>query len=314
MIKNKRILVTGGAGFVGSNMVAALANDNEVTVIDNLSNVPDDRYIKEFSGINNFRFLKRDITEERTFDDLPGFDLIVHLAANSDVQKGSQNPDIDLKQNIIGTRNVLDFVRKKSIPEMMFSSTSAVYGEATVMPTRENYGPCKPISSYGASKLADEGLISAYSHYYGTRASIFRFANVVGRHSTHGVIFDFIKRLRENPKTLDILGDGTQAKSYIHVSDCVNAMIYVHERSKETDVFNLGNEGVTSVRKIADMVVKSLDLKDVKYNFTGGFGGRGWKGDVKLAQLATSKVSAMGWKNKYGSDDAVKISIDEVKG
>ncbi len=311
MTESKKLLVTGGAGFIGSNTVSRLVDQNDVTVIDDLSNEPDDRFIRRFIGRGNFRFIKKDITKPRTFDGLGKFDLIIHLAANSDVKKGSENPDIDFKQNIVGTKNVLDFMKNGGCSELLFSSTSAVYGEAAVLPTPETYGPCMPISSYGASKLADEGMITAYSHYYGIRASIFRFANVVGINSTHGVIFDFINRLRADGSRLDILGDGTQAKSYIHVSDCVDAMLFLHSRSEKTDVFNLGNEKMTSVRKIADIVVEKLGLRNVRYEFVGGVDGRGWKGDVKKAQLDTSKVSALGWKNRHGSDAAVEKAVEE---
>lgn len=311
MITGKKILVTGGAGFIGSNTVARLVNDNSLTIIDNLSNEPDDRFIRPFKNKADFKFIKKDITKSSTFDKLGKFDIVIHLAANSDVRRGAENPDIDFKQNIVGTRNVLEFMRKSKSEELLFSSTSAVYGDAKILPTPETYGPCLPISSYGASKLADEGLINAYSSYYGIKASIFRYANVVGKNSTHGVIFDFLARLKENKKRLDILGDGTQAKSYIHVSDCVDAMIFIHQKSNGTDVFNLGNDKMTSVKNIADMVIRKLGLKEVEYNFTGGFEGRGWKGDVKKAQLDTKKVLSMGWENKYTSDESVGRSIEE---
>ncbi|MCL4400744.1 NAD-dependent epimerase/dehydratase family protein [Candidatus Parvarchaeota archaeon] len=312
MLSNMKILITGGAGFIGSNVVEKLVADNEITVIDNLSNVPDDRYIRDFRKKKSFSFLKKDLADPETFKDLPKFDVILHLAAHSDVRGGYEHPEIDFRQNIEVTRNLLEFIRQKGIKELMFSSTSAVYGEASVIPTPETYGPCKPISSYGATKLADEALIFAYSSYYHFRASVFRFANVVGKNSTHGAIYDFIKKLKENPKKLDVLGDGAQAKSYIHVSDCVNAILFVHSLSKVTDLFNLGNTGVTSVKKIADIVVKELGLKDVNVNFTGGYEGRGWVGDVKLAELDTAKTARLGWKNEHSSDDAVKTAAHEI--
>ena len=307
-----KVLITGGAGFIGSNAVEKLVADNEITVIDNLSNVPDDRHIRNFRKKKNFSFLKRDLADPGTFTDLPKFDVILHLAAHSDVRGGYEHPEIDFRQNIEVTRNLLEFIRQKGIKELLFSSTSAVYGEASVIPTPETYGPCKPISSYGATKLADEALIFAYSSYYHFRASVFRFANVVGKNSTHGAIYDFIKKLKENPKKLDVLGDGMQAKSYIHVSDCVNAMLFVHRLSKSTNLFNLGNHGTTSVKRIAEMVIDHLELKKVKLKFTGGFEGRGWRGDIKLAELSTEKISKLGWKNKYWSDDAINKAIGEV--
>jgi UDP-glucose 4-epimerase len=162
--------------------------------------------------------------------------------------------------------------------------------------------------------MAAEGFISAYSHYYGIRATIFWFANIVGRNSTHGVIFDFIMKLKKDGRQLEILGDGTQRKSYMHVSDCVDSIVYVHERSTKTDIYNLGNEDTTPVRKIADTVVESMGLSDVRYNFTGGKDGRGWKGDVKIAELGVKKLSGTGWKNRYSSDESVRVSVNEVIG
>ena len=251
MIKNRNILITGGAGFIGSNMVEYLINDNRVSVVDDLSNT-DERYIRDFFARDNFEFLKMDITEKESFRDLGEFDLIIHLAANSDVRGGSADPMLDFRSNVVGTLNVLEFMREKDIPEIAFASSSTVYGEAETLPTPETYGPYMPISSYGASKMAGEGFITAYSHYYGLRGTIFRFANIVGRNSTHGVIFDFINKLRKDSSRLEILGDGTQRKSYMHVSDCVDSIIHIHEKSPKTDIYNLGNDETTSVKRIAD--------------------------------------------------------------
>ncbi len=226
---------------------------------------------------------------------------------------GFEHPEIDFKHNIEATRNLLDFIRQSKIKELVFSSSCAVYGEATIIPTPESYGPCKPISSYGATKLAGEALILVYSNYYNFKASIFRFANIVGKNCTHGVIADFLKKLKENPKKLDILGDGTQEKSYIDVSDCVAAMLLINSKSNISDIFNLGNVGRTSVKKIANMVIKSYGLKDVKINFTRGYQGRDWQGDIKQAELSIEKVFKLGWKNKYGSDEAIEKAIQEAR-
>lgn len=311
MFEGREIIVTGGAGFIGSNMVELLLEKNSVTVVDNLSNV-DDRYISKFSGHKNFKFLKLDLAEVDSLNSLTGVDIVIHLAANSDVKGGSVSTVPDFRNNVVATFNLLEWMRKTNSPEILFSSSSAVYGEASIMPTPENFGPYKPISSYGASKMFGEGFITAYSHYYGIRGTIFRFANIVGRNSTHGVIFDFIRKLRKNRNTLEILGDGTQRKSYLHVSDCVSSMIYVHERSKETDIYNLGNPGTTSVKTIADTVVEKMHLKNVKYDFTGGVDGRGWKGDVKVAQLGIEKLLSTGWKNRLGSNEAVSQAVQET--
>lgn len=310
-MKNSRILVTGGAGFIGSNMVEALVGDNEVIALDNLSNV-DERYIEKFRDNSNFRFVNGDINDLAGMKGLDEVDAVIHLAANSDVRNGAEDPSVDFRNNVEGTFSLLEFMRKKDVKNILFASSSTVYGEASVMPTPEDYGPYMPISSYGASKMAGEGFITAYSHYYGIKGSIFRFANIVGKNSTHGVIFDFIRKLQKNPKELEILGDGTQRKSYLYVDDCVNSMIYVHEKSPKTDIFNLGNPETTSVSRIADIVVEQMGLEGVKYNYTGGVNGRGWKGDVKIAQLDVRKLESAGWKNKYNSDESVVQSTKET--
>lgn len=310
-MENRKILLTGSAGFIGSNMAAHLIDDNTVTGIDNLSNV-DERFINPLKKSKNFNFRKIDIRDPEALDSLGPVDLVIHFAANSDVRGGSANPVTDFDINVNGTMNILEYMRKKDVPEIIFSSSSTVYGEAEQLPTPETYGPYKPISSYGASKMAGEGFITAYSHYYGFRGTIFRFANIVGKNSTHGVIFDFIHKLRNNGKELEILGDGSQRKSYMHVSDCVASITYVHERSKATDIYNLGNRNTTSVVKIADEVTSQMGLKDVKYNFTGGIDGRGWKGDVKVAQLGIDKLLSTGWKNRYTSDESVSAAVKET--
>lgn len=311
MISGKKILITGGAGFIGSNMVELLHENNEITVVDDLSNV-DERYIDKFRRKKGFNFRKIDISMRNSLKGLEEHDLVIHLAANSDVRGGSEDPMKDLNSNVIGTMEVLEYMREKDCKEIAFASSSTVYGETEVLPTPETYGPYMPISSYGASKMACEGFITAYSHYYGFKSSIFRFANIVGKNSTHGVIFDFINKLRKNPAELEILGDGTQRKSYLHVSDCVRSMIYVHEKSDRTDIFNLGNDETTSVKRIGDTVISKMGLKDVSVRFTGGLDGRGWKGDVKIAQLGIEKLKATGWKNEYTSDEAVETAVDET--
>ncbi|MEM0158312.1 MAG: NAD-dependent epimerase/dehydratase family protein [Thermoplasmataceae archaeon] len=310
-MKDSNVLITGGAGFIGSNLCEALVVNNRVTALDNLSNV-DERYIRKFMGNANFRFIRSDLAKDKIPGKPGDFDLVFHLAANSDVKHGAQNTRTDFDNNVLATFNLLEYCRKNDIQNLIFASSSTVYGEASVIPTPENYGPYLPISSYGASKMACEGFISAYSHYYGIKGTIFRFANIVGKNSTHGVIHDFIHKLIENPRELEILGDGTQRKSYLHVSDCVNSMIFVYEKTKGTDIFNLGNSGTTSVVKIADTVVSRMGLKDVSYRFTGGVDGRGWKGDVKIAQLDIAKLTSLGWKNRFNSDQAVEVSVDET--
>lgn len=316
-MKDSRILITGGAGFIGSNMVDRLIGENEIVVLDNLSNV-DERYVRKHQDKPGFTFIRGDLNDLPDLDLGKDIDVVIHLAANSDVRNGAEGPRIDYENNVSATFKLLEYMRMKDVGHILFASSSTVYGEATIMPTPENYGPYLPISSYGASKMAGEGFISAYSHYYGIRGSIFRFANIVGKNSTHGVIYDFIRKLQKNSTELEILGDGTQRKSYLYVEDCVNSMIYVHDRLQKTDIFNLGNRETTSVTKIADVVTSEMGLKDVKYNYTGGINGRGWKGDVKIAQLDVEKLFSTGWKNKLDSDGSVvqatKETIRQMRG
>ncbi len=308
-MKDKKIMITGGAGFIGSNMVENLIGENDVTVIDNLS-IMDDRFIKKFYGMKNFHFEKTDIKDKLKDGD---YDLVVHLAADSDVRNGASNPLIDMNENVSGTVNILEFMRKNDVKNIMFASSSTVYGEATVLPTPENYGPCMTISSYGASKLSAEAFIYAYSHYYGIRGNVYRFANIVGKNSTHGVIFDFINKLKKNSEVLEVLGDGSQAKSYLHVTDCINSMFYIYEKTEKTDIYNLGNEGVTNVDRIAAFVLEAMGLKNTKIVHRGGVNGRGWKGDVKHTEMDVKKMLGTGWKNTYSSDEAVKKAVIEIK-
>jgi len=194
---------------------------------------------------------------------------------------------------------------------VVFSSSSTVYGETPPVPLSENYGPLLPISVYGAAKLACEGLISSFCHTFDMKGWIFRFANVVGSRCTHGVIYDFIRKLRKNPRELEILGDGKQRKSYLYIEDCVNGMLFGFEKSREQiNLFNLGTDGTTEVNEIAKMVIDEMGLKDVKLKYTGGK--RGWKGDVPRFQFDISKIKSLGWKPKYDSSDAVRKAIKDL--
>ena len=205
---SKKIIVTGGAGFIGSNMVELLLrNGHSVEVADNLSSAGDDRFLKPLYKLGDLKLTKIDITKREETSKLKA-DSIIHFAANSDVRHGFENPEKDFESNILGTFNILEAAQKNGISDMMFSSSSTVFGVAKVLPTLEEYGPLLPISSYGASKLSDEAMISAYSNYYGIRSTIFRFANIVGKNSTHGVIFDFIKKLAKDEKNLKYLATG----------------------------------------------------------------------------------------------------------
>lgn len=304
-VSGKNVFVTGGAGFVGSNMVELLLSRKaNVTVYDNLSS---GRYefMKPFIGMKNFAFIKADLLDRRALAKAMkdrNADLIVHLAANPDVSKGTKYTDLDLQQGTLAAYNVLEEARKNDVKRIMFSSSSVVYGIADVLPTPEDYGPELPISLYGASKLASEGLITAFSHLYGLDYYIYRFANVIGKNSTHGVVLDFIRKLKKNPMELEVLGNGRQRKSYIDVEDCVNAMMYIHARSSSKEnVYNLATDGQTSVDEIARMVIAKVSPK-ARIRHTGGV--QGWPGDIANTYLSNAKMKRAGVKLRFNTSIA----------
>ncbi|HDH81987.1 MAG TPA: NAD-dependent epimerase/dehydratase family protein [Thermoplasmatales archaeon] len=303
------ILVTGGAGFIGSHLIdALLEKGNEVKCIDNFSSGR-----KEFieqSMDKGLELIEGDLLNRDDIKKaLSGCDTVFHLAANPDVRLGVENTEVHLEQNIIATYNLLEEMRKADVKKIAFTSSSTVYGEAEQIPTPESYGPLIPISLYGASKLAAEGLISAYCYTFDMQSVIYRFANVVGPRSTHGVTYDFIKKLRKNSHVLEILGDGSQKKSYLYISDCIDAMLFGMEKSKsKVEIFNIGSEDWVDVKKIADIVSREMGLSP-EYRFTGGVdGGRGWKGDVKIMRLSIDKLKNMGWKPEYGSKESIEMT------
>jgi len=307
-----RIMVTGGAGFIGSHIVDALMREgHEVLVYDNLSSGKIE-FIKEHMGKENFKFVQADLLDfERLKKEMEGIELVYHVAANPDVRLGASDTHVHLEQNVLVTYNVLEAMRLNDVKDIIFTSTSTVYGEANEIPTPENYGPLIPISLYGASKLGAEAFITSYAHTFGMKAVIYRFANIVGPRSTHGVIYDFIMKLKKNPNELEILGDGTQTKSYLYVKDCVDAIIFGYEnRKRDVEIFNIGSEDWINVRKIADIIVEEMGLKNVKYKFTGG--NRGWKGDVPKMLLSIEKIKSYGWRPKYNSEESVRLTAQHL--
>jgi len=314
MDKN-RILVTGGAGFIGSHLVdALLKRGNDVIVYDNLSSGK-----MEFLAhcMDDIDFLERDLVKDgNLIGALDGIDHVYHVAANPDVRVGADDTFVSVEQNILATYNLLEAMRKvrpDDPPSISFTSTSTVYGNASVLPTPEDYGPLMPISQYGASKLAAEAVMSAFSDNFGIRSSVFRFANVVGSRSTHGILFDFYHKLKNDPTSLEILGDGMQRKSYIHVSDCVDAVIHATETQESMfDYYNVGTADYVVIKEIPDIVCDALDLTDVEYRYTGGHKGAGWKGDVKFMSLAVDKIISTGWMYKLNSRQTLEKAVREI--
>ena len=300
-----KIIVTGGAGFIGSHLVDKLiAGGNEVTVIDNLSSGKME-FIEHHDQDPNFKLIKLDMLElEKLKHAIKGADMIYHLAANPDVRLGEQNTRVHLEQNIIVTYNLLEAMRMNKQQNIVFTSTSTVYGEATIIPTLENYGPLIPISLYGASKLACEALITSYCHTFEMRSWIFRFANIVGERGTHGIIIDFINKLKKNPKALEILGDGQQRKSYIHVSDCIDGILFAVNNSDEmANIFNIGSTDTINSTQIGELIVKEMGLHGVDFTYTGGT--RGWKGDVPKMLLSIEKLQKLGWNPSHNSKSSI---------
>lgn len=314
-----KILVTGGAGFIGSHLVDRLMKDNhEVTVIDNLSN-GSLRNIESWLDNEHFKFIKGDLKEPQISEKAAkDAELVFHLAANPEVRVGETDPSIHFEENLIATFRLLEALRKQgSTRAIVFTSTSTVYGEALLLPTPEDYGPSIPISTYGATKLGSEALISAYAYTFDLRGLIFRLANIVGPKGTTGVIVDFVKKLRANPKRLEILGDGSQKKSYLYVDDCIDAIFLATNEflssSERIKVYNIGSPDSVTVARIAEIVAEEMNLSDVDFVFTGGVnGGRGWRGDVKTMLLSTEKLLKQGWRPKYGSEEAVRLAAKKL--
>jgi UDP-glucose 4-epimerase len=314
-LKGKRIVVTGCAGFIGSHLVDRLLDmENEVIGVDNLS-AGRKEFLCDAMESPSFSLVEGDLLTMDLDAITENVDAVAHFAANPDVRVGASDTRTHFDQNIEVTYRVLESCRVSKVEIIMFPSTSTVYGETEVIPTPEDHGPMVPISIYGASKLACEAMISAYCHTFGLRALVYRFANVVGSRSTHNVLHDFVRKLREDPTRLEILGaePGT-CKSYVHVSDCVEGMITAVERCEErVGIFNIGSEDRTFVKDIADIVVDEMSLSGVRYDWTGGVqGGRGWIGDVKVMLLSIERLKAMGWSPTMGSSQAIGRAVKEI--
>lgn len=308
-----KILVTGAAGFIASNLIPRLlARGDEVYGVDNFFLgkrayvVKHDRFhFHEFDLLDLDRLVKLFESAEP--------DLVWHLAANSDISYGTKYTDFDLKGGTLATYNILEGMRRTGAKEIVFSSSGAVYGEPEIMPTPENYGPILPISLYAASKVACEGLITAFTHNYDMRCWIFRFGNIVGPNPTHGVIHDFVLRLRENPRELVVLGDGTQSKPYVYVDDCIEGMEFGYRNAHDSmNYYNLAVDDQTSVTEIAEWTIEAMGIKrqSINVKYTGG--PRGWKGDVAQVKLDTKRMRQLGWRPKLSSKESVKRTIKDV--
>ena len=309
-----KILVTGGAGFIGSHLCDVLiADGHNVTVVDNLV-LGKVENIEHLINNPNFRFLREDLNNGHAMDMIfkdGEFDMVYHLAANSDIQKGGKDPMVDYQLTFNTTFNVLQMMKKYEVKKFFFASTSAIYGE-TYDVLNEDYGPLKPVSNYGAGKLASEAFISAFASTYHIQTWITRFPNVVGERFTHGVIYDFIHKLQKNPNELEVLGNGEQCKPYVYVKDLVAGIQFVINNSYEPyNVYMLGSDTRTKVKEIAAMVIEEMGL-NASIRYTGG--DRGWVGDVPEFRYDLTKVNNLGWKASFDSNGAVRKAIQMALG
>jgi UDP-glucose 4-epimerase len=313
-----RVLVTGGAGFIGSHIVDRLVRDGyRVRVVDNLSSGRVEN-IKHHLESNSVELIIGDLKDPQVaLRAVEGVDTVFHFAANPEVRVSTTNPEIHFSENIVVTFNLLEAMRKKNVKELVFASSSSVYGEPEEMPVDEN-APIRPVSVYGASKAACEALIHAYTKLYGVKAIVLRYANVVGLRLRHGVVWDFINKLLRNSTELEILGDGKQVRSYIYIDDAVEATIIAWRRTEASyEVYNIASEDWITVDEVADEVIKAMGLSNVKKIYKPVLHGVGWPGDVKRIALKIGKIKRLGFKPAMNSREAVRTTVrmllEEIK-
>jgi UDP-glucose 4-epimerase len=306
-----RYFVTGGCGFIGSHVSRRLLErpDASVVAFDNLTS-GHEWYLEDLRDDERLRIVVGDLKDlDAVVAASEGCDHAYHFAANPDIAKAATEPSVDFWEGTYLTNNLIEALRINGVSRLTYASGSGVYGDKSDTPLSEDQGGLYPVSTYGASKLGCEAMMSAYCHMFDLNVVAFRFANVVGPRQTHGVTYDFVRKLMDNPAELPILGDGRQSKSYIHVDDVIGAMFLLEERGfSGFDVFNAGTLDYLTVTDIADMVVERLGLSDVRYAYSGG--NRGWRGDVPVVRFDTSKIRALGWSNRLTSREAIAASIE----
>ncbi len=314
----RRVIIVGGAGFIGSHFIDHLLADpaiEAVTVFDNFSSGQEWHYAHHQDDVR-LSVVRADAGNAGSISEaVAGHDTVIHLAANPDIALAATEPAIDFDEGTVLSHNVVEAMRINGCERILYASGSGVYGDLGDKEVAEDHGPMLPISTYGASKLACEALISSYCHMFGLTARIFRFGNVVGPRQTHGVGYDFIAKLRSDPSRLEILGDGNQSKPYIHVDDVVSAVLFANEHwTGSLGIFNAATGDAITVREIADMVVGCLGLESggVDYVFTGGE--RGWSGDVPVVRLNCDRIRKLGWSCKNNSADAMRRSLEAMIG
>jgi UDP-glucose 4-epimerase len=306
-VTNKKILVTGGAGFIGSHLVDRLVRlGNQVTVYDNLSS-GNRRFLER--SLDKIKIIHEDLLHRDAISDaLKNIDIVFHMAANADIKDNLKEPIKCLDQNIIVTSNVLEAMRTNGVKRIAFASSSCVYGEPEVIPTPEDAPFPIQTSIYGASKLACEGLLQAYAVGYGFTIYIFRLVSMMGERYTHGCVFDFCKKLFHDSKRLEILGDGKQKKSFLYIQECIDAMFKVIQSTKnKINIYNLGHEDIIEVTPVAKLVCSQLGLKNVRFNYVGGI--RGWVGDNPFVHLDINKAKSLGWRPTLSIAECVRKTV-----
>ncbi len=317
VLQSRNFLIVGGAGFIGSHFADKLLERrglaDRVTIYDNFSSGRSWHYEQHLAD-TRFSVVRADVADlPRLTAAMEGQDVVIHLASNPDIARAANEPEIDFYQGTLLTNNVVEAMRRAGVRQLLYASGSGVYGELSPEPVGEDDGPFRPVSTYGASKLAGEALIAGYCAMFGLRARAFRFANVVGPRQTHGVGFDFLRRLTADSRTLRILGDGQQSKSYIHVLDVIAAVLLTLDACPDDyQVFNVSTQDAITVAEIADEAVHCLGLGHTPvYEFTGG--SRGWKGDVPVVRLKSERMRALGWASRWTSREAIRAALDSMR-
>ena len=311
-----RTCIVGGAGFIGSHFIDRLLGDSgvaQVTVYDNFSSGRE-WHLAHHTRDDRLRVIKGEVEDlDSLVKAMDGADTVIHLASNPDIARAATEPAVDFDQGTLLTHCVVEAARRTGVPRLLYASGSGVYGDIGFTEADEDYGPLIPISTYGASKLAGEALIASYCYMFGMTACAFRFGNVVGPRQTHGVGFDFLRRLLADPSELSILGDGTQTKSYIHVTDVVAAVLCAWaEAPRPFSVFNVATGDYITVTEIALLALDVLDRSPDQTTFTYSGGDRGWKGDVPVVRINTDRIRGLGWSNRLSTKDALAASLSEM--
>ena len=312
----RRFFIAGGAGFIGSHFTDRLLCDRAVEAVTLYDNFTSGRewHFEHHAHDARLHVIRGDVKDMATLErSMAGHDVAIHLASNPDIARAAVEPDIDFREGTFLTQQVVEAMRRTGVARLLYASGSGVYGDLGNYEAEEDYGPLVPVSTYGASKLAGEALIASYCAMFGLTACAFRFGNVVGARQTHGVGFDFIRRLRAQPDRLRVLGDGSQSKSYIHVEDVVAAVLMAHEHTRTPfEVYNVATGDYITVAEIARLAIEVAGIsdEDVRIEYTGG--DRGWKGDVPIVRLNTDRIRGLGWTCNRTSRQALCVAMHSM--